>query len=455
MQTYPEMLSVEQTDSVDDLAAALASRTARVGVIGLGYVGLPLALMLSDQGFPVTGFDLDMLRIAKLSGRDSYLQTVSNEWVGSARTAGFSATIDMSVLATMDVIIICVPTPINDRCDPDLGALVASANQIAQHLRPGQLVILQSTSFPGTTDEVLIPILEKNNRLGLSACREDPAREDEFLVAFSPEREDPGNTEFARCSIPKVVGGLTPETSKLTSDLYQTVFNRVVNVSGPKAAEMAKLLENSYRFVNIGLINEVKVLCEKMKIDVWEVIGAASTKPFGFHAFFPGPGIGGHCIPVDPLYLAWKAKEFDCTMRSIEVAREINCSMPIHVVDSIRDCLNQQGKSLKDSQVLLLGAAYKKNIDDVRESPFFKIFERLSRAGCVVSYHDPHVPTVRISAEVDLNSVPLSDLAQYDAVVLLTDHSVFDCAEIAETSRLLIDTRGATRGLHSKTVVRC
>lgn len=436
-------------------AITIATRSASVGVIGMGYVGLPLALMFSDQGFPVTGFDLSMDRIALLASRTSYLRTVSDTWLGKARSAGFTATVDMSRIAQMDVIIICVPTPVDERGDPDLAPLTACAHAIAPHLRPRQLVVLQSTSFPGTTEEILVPILEKHNRLALTACRQDPATEDEFLIAFSPEREDPGNNDFTRCCVPKIVGGLTPETSRLTRSLYESVFNKVVTVSGPKQAEMAKLLENSYRFVNIGLINEIKVLCSKMNIDVWEVIDAASTKPFGFHPFFPGPGIGGHCIPVDPLYLAWKAKEFGVTMRSIEVAREINCAMPLHVVDTIRDCLNQKGMSLKGAHVLLLGAAYKKNIDDARESPFFTIFDRLTRAGCLVSYHDPYVPVVRISSHLELASVGLTDLEQYDAVVLLTDHAAFNCRDIAEKSQLLIDTRGATRAVQSNRVVRC
>jgi UDP-N-acetyl-D-glucosamine dehydrogenase len=455
METHSAVMPVEQVDVLGSLESALASHTGKVGIIGLGYVGLPLALMLSDQGFAVSGFDLDMHRIAKLSSRTSYLQTVSDQWVDSARSAGFSATVDMGLLATMDVIVICVPTPINQRCEPDLGPLIASARAIARHLRQGQLIILQSTSFPGTTDEILIPILEKNNHRGLCACREDPAGEGEFLVAFSPEREDPGNTEFARCAIPKLVGGLTRETGMLASVFYGSVFNRVVTVSTPKAAEMAKLLENSYRFVNIGLVNELKILCQRMDIDIWEVIEAASTKPFGFHAFFPGPGIGGHCIPVDPLYLTWKAKEFDFTIRSIEVAREINASMPMHVVKSIRDGLNHQGKPLKGSHVLLLGASYKKNIDDVRESPFFKVFEHLSISECLVSYHDPYVPVVRMRADLELESVAITDLSHYDAVVLLTDHSVFNCDKMAEESRLFIDTRGVTRDVNSQTVVRC
>jgi UDP-N-acetyl-D-glucosamine dehydrogenase len=435
----------------------IESRQAKVAVIGLGYVGLPLAMLFTEQKFPVTGFDIDQSKVAKLLKGESYIYRIPAPEIQTARQHGFEATSDFALLNQADVIIICVPTPLDEYHEPDLSYITKTADAIAPHLRAGQLVILESTTYPGTTEEVLVPILESGNQAGLKAARNGDGIDSAFYVAFSPEREDPGNQSVARADIPKVVGGLDKQASELAASLYGAVFNRTVPVSSPAAAEMTKLLENIYRCVNIALVNELKQLSLKMGIDIWEVIAAASTKPFGFQAFYPGPGLGGHCIPVDPFYLSWKAKEFDFRTRFIELAGEINVSMPYHVISALSSALNQRRKSMNGSKVLVLGVAYKKDIDDLRESPALTIIELLQKEGVEVKYNDPYIPFIGRGRHYDLQMpcTTLDDLAQYDCVLIVTDHSDYDYADICKQARLVVDTRNATRGIDSPDVVRC
>jgi UDP-N-acetyl-D-glucosamine dehydrogenase len=435
----------------------IAAGKARVAIIGMGYVGLPLALLYSEQNFPVTGFDIDARKVSTLTEGGSYIFRIPATEIQEARTRGFDATSDYSRLTQMDAIIICVPTPLNQYHEPDLSFIEETAKSIAPYLRPGHLVILESTTYPGTTEEVLIPILEKGNRQGLKASRAEDSGEQKFYVAFSPEREDPGNQTVARRDIPKVVGGVDAAASELAGALYGAIFNRVVKVSSPAVAEMTKLLENIYRCVNIALVNELKLLSLRMGIDIWEVIEAASTKPFGFHPFYPGPGLGGHCIPVDPFYLSWKAKEWDFRTRFIELAGEINTGMPYHVLDSVAKALNGHKKALNGARVLVLGMAYKKDIDDLRESPSLTIIELLREQGAEVSYNDPYFPTVGRGRHYDLQMTcaPLENLGQYDCALIVTDHSDYDYARIVRESQLVVDTRNATRGIKSPKIVHC
>src|SRR6202041_2803743 len=390
------------------------------------------ALLYSEQKFQVTGFDIDQRKVDTLSKGGSYIYRITTEEIQAAKAQGFTATPDYAQITKMDAIIICVPTPLNEYHEPDLSFITDTTHSIAPHLRAGQLVVLESTTYPGTTKEVMVPILEKENKAGLKAARGAEVGANEFFVAFSPEREDPGNTSVARRDIPKVIGGLNPRASELEGALYGAIFNRTVPVSSPAAAEMTKLLENIYRCVNIALVNELKLLCLRMGIDIWEVIGAASTKPFGFHPFYPGPGLGGHCIPVDPFYLSWKAKEWDFRTRFIELAGEINVNMPYHVLDSVAKALNSKKKALNGSKVLVLGLAYKKDIDDLRESPALTIIELLQDAGAEVSYNDPYFPTVGKGRKYDLHMkrVPMENLGQYDCTLIVTDPSDYDYAKI-------------------------
>ena len=443
--------------SVDQLKTRIQNHQARVGIIGLGYVGLPLALLYSEQKFRVTGFDIDTRKVDTLAKGGSYIYRIAAEEVQAAKTSGFEATADFSQLTAMDAIIICVPTPLNEYHEPDLSYITDTTHSIAPHLRAGQLVVLESTTYPGTTEEVMIPILEKENKSGLKAARNEAFTGKEFFVAFSPEREDPGNTTVARRDIPKVVGGLNRQASELAGALYGSIFNRTVPVSSPAVAEMTKLLENIYRCVNIALVNELKLLCLRMGIDIWEVIAAASTKPFGFHPFYPGPGLGGHCIPVDPFYLSWKAKEWDFRTRFIELAGEINTNMPYHVLASVASALNRHKKSLNGSRVLVLGVAYKKDIDDLRESPSLTIIELLQKDGAQVSYHDPYFPFIGKGRKYDLQMkcAELKDLGQYDCVLIVTDHSDYDFPTIVREAKLVVDTRNATRGIENAKIVRC
>jgi UDP-N-acetyl-D-glucosamine dehydrogenase len=440
-----------------ELKSKIEQKQARVAVIGLGYVGLPLALLYTEQKFSVTGFDIDARKVSILDQGGSYIFRIPTTDIQAAKKSGFSATAEYSRLTEMDAIIICVPTPLNEYHEPDLSFITDTAKSIAPYLRAGHLVILESTTYPGTTEEVLIPILEKGNRHGLKASRGDASDGQEFYVAFSPEREDPGNQTVARRDIPKVVGGLNAKASDLAAALYGAIFARVVRVSSPAAAEMTKLLENIYRCVNIALVNELKLLSLRMGLDIWEVIDAAATKPFGFQPFYPGPGLGGHCIPVDPFYLSWKAKEWDFRTRFIELAGEINTNMPYHVLESVGKALNQHKKALNGAKVLVLGLAYKRDIDDLRESPALTIIELLQKDGAQVSYNDPYFPTVGKGRKYDLQMkcAPLENLGQYDCVLIVTDHSDYDYAGIVRESQLVVDTRNATRGIKSSKIVHC
>jgi UDP-N-acetyl-D-glucosamine dehydrogenase len=439
-----------------ELFARIESRTARIGVIGLGYVGLPLALSFSNQRFPVTGFDIDTNKVRILSEGGSYIYRIPATETEVARSQGFRATSEYSQVELMDAIIICVPTPLNQHREPDMSYITSTVKAIAPHLHAGQLIVLESTTYPGTTEEVVIPLLEKNPA-GLVGERVGQDGQNVFYVAFSPEREDPGNDTVARSDIPKVVGGFSPAATELAAALYGSIFNRTVSVSSPAVAEMAKLLENIYRCVNIALVNELKLLCLRMGIDIWEVIAAASTKPFGFQAFYPGPGLGGHCIPVDPFYLSWKAKEWDFHTRFIELAGEINASMPYHVIESISAALGRRSKALNGSTVLVLGVAYKKDIDDLRESPSLTIIELLQKAGAQVKYNDPYFPSIGRGRKYNLNmkSVSLEDVSKYDCVVIVADHSDYDYPGIVRDAQLVVDTRNATRGIVSPKIVRC
>src|SRR5713226_5446144 len=442
---------------VSELKSKIDQRQAKVAVIGLGYVGLPLALLYAESGFPVTGFDIDLRKVSTLNSGGSYIFRITVPEIERARNQGFTATSEYAQLETMDAVIICVPTPLNEYHEPDLSYITGTAESIAPHLQPGQLVILESTTYPGTTEEVLVPILEKGNRLGLKAARGGESDGKSFFVAFSPEREDPGNQTVARRDIPKVVGGVNPQASELAGTLYGAIFNRTVEVSSPAAAEMTKLLENIYRCVNIALVNELQLLCLRMNLDIWEVIEAASTKPFGFHPFYPGPGLGGHCIPVDPFYLSWKAKEWDFRTRFIELAGEINVSMPYHVVSTISAALNRTRKPLNGARVLILGVSYKKDVDDLRESPALTIIEMLRQQGAFVSYNDPYFPVLLKGRHYDLKMerVPLDNIGEYDCVAIITDHSDYDYSTIVREAQLVVDTRNATRGIDSAKIARC
>ncbi len=451
------MMAESSVFALPELQARIESRTARVGILGLGYVGLPLALLFTEQGFRVTGFDIDQKKVDTLNAGGSYIVRIPPEEIAPARERGFKATSNFEQIAEMDAVIICVPTPLDDYHQPDLSYITGTAKAIAPHLRRGQLVALESTTFPGTTEEILIPLLEQGNTAGLRAEKLSGNDSDAvFYVAFSPEREDPGNDTISRYDIPKVVSGSGPVGKELAIALYGGVFHKTVPVSSPAVAEMTKLLENIYRCVNIAMVNELKQLCERMNIDIFEVINAAKTKPFGFQAFYPGPGLGGHCIPIDPFYLSWRAKQFDFRTRFIELAGEVNTAMPYYVVEKTQEALNGHRKPLHGSKVLVLGVAYKKNIDDLRESPALTIIELLRQRGAEVSYNDPYFPFVGRGRHYDLNMTcaPLDDLGNYDCVLIVTDHSSYDYAAIARDAQLVVDTRNAMSGIHTANIVR-
>jgi UDP-N-acetyl-D-glucosamine dehydrogenase len=434
--------------------ARFADRTARIGIIGMGYVGLPLALLFSEEGFAVTGFDIDPAKVDTLNAGGSYIVRIPGTQIQLAQKSGFCATADYSAIAQMDAVIICVPTPLNAYHEPDLSYITATVQSIAPHVRLGQLIVLESTTYPGTTEEIVVPALEQNPS-SLKVARESGAPG--LYVAFSPEREDPGNDTVARRDIPKVIGGMSADATELASAMYGVIFDRTVPVSSTAAAEMTKLLENIYRCVNIALVNELKQLCHRMGIDIFEVIDAAKTKPFGFQAFYPGPGLGGHCIPIDPFYLSWKAKQYDFRTRFIELAGEVNTAMPYYIIEQTSAGLNEHSKSLKGSKILILGVAYKRDIDDLRESPALTIIELLRQKGAIVAYNDPYFAKVGRGRHYDLNmtSTPLDNLAQYDAVMIVTDHTDYDYASIVRESQLVIDARNATKGIDSAKIVRC
>jgi UDP-N-acetyl-D-glucosamine dehydrogenase len=424
--------------STHALLSRISSRSARVGVIGLGYVGLPLAVEFARQGFHVTGFDVDESKTTRINAGTSYIPDVSESDLAEVVRAGrLSATTDMRRLADMDVIDIAVPTPLRKTRDPDLSYVVKAVEAVAATLKPGQLVVLESTTYPGTTDEVVQPMLEAG---GLKA-------DVDFFLAFSPERVDPGNEQFTTRTIPKVVGGIGPASTEVAAALYSAAVATVVPVSSTRVAEMVKLLENTFRAVNIGLVNEIALMCHKMDIDVWEVIDAAKTKPFGFMPFYPGPGLGGHCIPIDPFYLSWKARQTGFECRFIELAGHVNSSMPEHVISLVADALNSVRKSIRGSRVHLFGVAYKRDVNDLRESPALDILELLVRRGADVSYTDPFVPTFEHAGHT-LESVPFDaalSALQIDCAVITTDHRAFDYAKMAAALPLIVDTRNALK----------
>jgi UDP-N-acetyl-D-glucosamine dehydrogenase len=441
--------------TLPELKQRIESREARIGIVGMGYVGLPLALLFSAERFRITGFDIAENKVSTLNSGGSYIVRISPESIQEAQKAGFHATSDYSEVASMDAVIICVPTPLNEYHEPDLSYVTGTVESLAPYVHEGQLIVLESTTYPGTTEEIVVPLLEKGNRNGLKAAR--VAGDIGFHVAFSPEREDPGNDTVARHDIPKVVGGCDPGAVELATAMYGSIFRRVVPVSSPAVAEMTKLLENIYRCVNIALVNELKQLCMRMGIDMHEVIDAAKTKPFGFQAFYPGPGLGGHCIPIDPFYLSWKAKEYDFRTRFIELAGEVNIGMPYFVIEHTTAALNEHRKAMKGSKILVLGLSYKRDIDDLRESPSLTIIELLRQKGAEVSYNDPFFPHVGRGRHYDLNmtNTPLDEIEKYDAVLIVTDHSTYDYKDIVNRSQLVIDTRNATKGIQSEKIVRC
>jgi UDP-N-acetyl-D-glucosamine dehydrogenase len=457
MQTAIPAISSTAVALKEDAVTKLESRAARVGIIGLGYVGLPLALLFAEEGFRVTGFDIDSSKIDVLASSQSYMCRIPKTEIALAKDRGFHATADFARISNMDAVVICVPTPLNKFREPDLSYITETVKSIAPHLRAGQLVVLESTTYPGTTEEVVLPLLEQGNPMKLHASRTSSDAGNVFFLAFSPEREDPGNNTVARSDIPKVVGGVDAFSTEIATALYASIFRQTVQVSSTAVAEMTKLLENIYRCVNIALVNELKLLCLRMGIDLWEVIAAAKTKPFGFQAFYPGPGLGGHCIPVDPFYLSWKARECDFATRFIELAGEINVAMPYHVVDFIAEALNARSKALNGSKILILGVSYKKDIDDLRESPAITIIEALTKRGALVSYNDPYFPRIGKGRKYDLQMqcVSLESLGEYDCAVIITDHSDYDYAKIVEEAQLVVDTRNATAGIQSPKIVRC
>jgi UDP-N-acetyl-D-glucosamine dehydrogenase len=424
----------------------------KVGIVGCGYVGLPLALRFGEAGHIVTGFDTDPAKVEKLNAGQSYIQHIPAAKISEFVKAGkFSATTDFAAVAGVDAVLICVPTPLDERREPDLSYVEQTARAIRRYVQRNQLVVLESTTYPGTTEELVLPILEQSGlKCPVAAGPDAENIATDFFLAFSPEREDPGNKQFGLAQIPKVVGGITPPSGRAAQNLYAQVVARVIPVSTTRAAEMSKLLENIFRCVNIALVNELKLLCLRMNMDIWEVIDASATKPFGFMPFYPGPGLGGHCIPVDPYYLSWKAREYDFSTRFIELAGEINTNMPYVVVDNVAGALNQRAKALKGSRILVLGVAYKKDVDDLRESPTLKIMQLLGERGALVDYNDPYFPQLHKMRHFDyahMKSVELNakTLASYDCVVIATDHSSYDYAAIVDGAQLVVDTRNATR----------
>jgi len=428
----------------EELLSKINNQSARVGVIGLGYVGLPLIRAFIRAGFSVNGYDVDQSKVDSLQAGQSYIKHIPSEWVQDwSRSGKFAATSDMARLSEADVLIICVPTPLGKSREPDLSYVESTTEAIAAALRPGQLVILESTTYPGTTRDIMLPILE---RRGLRAGQD-------FFLAYSPEREDPGNPDYSAEGIPKLVGGLDEASADLAVALYSQAIVKIIRVSSCEVAEAAKIVENTYRSVNIAMVNELKVVFNRLGIDVWEVIDAAKTKPFGFQAFYPGPGLGGHCIPIDPFYLSWIARRAGLTTRFIELAGEINTSMPNYVVSRLSDALNDHGKPLRGSRICVLGAAYKKDVDDPRESPSFDLMNRLIKKGAIVTYNDPHIPVLPATrhwpnlTRMESQELTPDYLASQDCLLIATDHSAYDYAHILEHSQLVVDTRNAMRGL--------
>ena len=445
--TAPKLSQAGAGVEVEALRLGFAGRRAKVGVLGLGYVGLPLVKAFNAGGFPVTGFDIDREKVAQLEAGESYIRMIPSSVVREMVDGGrFHATVDFAETAAMDAILICVPTPLNRSREPDLSYVERTAEAIALHLRAGQLIVLESTTYPGTTAELLRPILERG---GLKSGRD-------FFLAYSPEREDPGNPKYETAAIPKVVGGDGPVAAELAATLYGQIVTQVIPVSSLAAAEAVKLTENIFRAVNIALVNELKVIFEKMDIDIWEVIDAAKTKPFGFMPFYPGPGLGGHCIPIDPFYLTWKARQYDVNTRFIELAGEINTAMPLHVVRRLGEALDERaGKGLRGARVLVVGAAYKKNVDDIRESPALRILDLLRERGAAVDYYDPYIPEIRTAREhAKLSGMKSIDwtpenLGTFDAALICTDHDGVDYEALVRSCPLVVDTRNATKDIET------
>lgn len=440
--------------------ARVQDRSLHLGIIGLGYVGLPLTLLFSEERFRVTGFDIDPAKVELLNAGKSYIHRIEPEHIQEAQAAGFRGTTDFRAIAEVDAVLICVPTPLHEDHTPDMSSVISTMEALAPYLRAGQLVALESTTYPGTTEEIVVETINRHGAgRGLKVLRGDENADllDGVMVAFSPEREDPGNVTTPRRDIPKVIGGVDARATAAAAALYGAVFERTVTMSSPAAAEMTKLLENIYRCVNIALINEMKQLCIHMGLDIWEIVNAAATKPFGFQAFYPGPGVGGHCIPVDPFYLSWKAKRFGFATRFIELAGEVNEAMPEYVVQTTARALGRGGVELKGAKVLVLGVAYKRDVDDLRESPALSVIELLQQGGAVVSYNDPFFPEVGRGRKYDLQmrSVPLDQVKSFDCVVIVTDHTSYDYARIVEDARLVVDSRNATKGIDSEKIVRC
>jgi UDP-N-acetyl-D-glucosamine dehydrogenase len=438
--------------STDRKPEFFAGKGLKIGIIGCGYVGLPLALRFAEVGQIVTGFDTDQSKVDKLNAGGSYIQHIPAEKIREhVEGKRFSATSDFKRLREMDAVLICVPTPLDERREPDLSYVQDTAISIAPNLQKHQLIVLESTTYPGTTEELVLPILEKGGlRCPVSRGEGQENPSTDFYLAFSPEREDPGNKQFGLAQIPKIVGGINPASSRAAGGLYAQIVSRVVPVSSTRAAEMVKLLENIFRSVNIALVNELKQLCLRMNLDIWEIIDSAASKPFGFMPFYPGPGLGGHCIPVDPYYLSWKAREYDFATRFIELAGEINMAMPYHVVDAVAAALNERQKSLKGSKILLLGVAYKKDVDDLRESPSLKLLELLTQSGALMDYNDPYFPALFKMRHYDFSKMRSAELtpehlAGYDCVLIATDHSSYDYDAIVRHSKLVVDSRNATR----------
>jgi UDP-N-acetyl-D-glucosamine dehydrogenase len=455
---------LSEVRTVREWIGLVERREVHVAVIGLGYVGLPLALLFAEERIRVTGFDIDAAKVEALNRGESYIHRIAAEEIAAARAVGFRATTDFAEIKECDAVLICVPTPLHPDHTPDMSFVTGTLEALAPHTRAAQLVVLESTTWPGTTDEIVVPMLERMGPVkvlrgkGSGPRAQGPEGElDGLLVAFSPEREDPGNVTVARRAIPKVIGGVGASATAAAVALYGAIFDRTVTVSSPAAAEMTKLLENIYRGVNIALVNELKQLCLAMGIDIWEVIDAAATKPFGFQAFYPGPGIGGHCIPVDPFYLSWRARQFDQPTRFIELAGQVNEAMPEFVLRTVERALLREGKELNGAKVLILGLAYKRDVDDLRESPALTLFDLLEKAGAAVAYNDPFFPTVGRGRRYKLEtaSTLLEKIGEFDCVVLVTDHSAYDVAALVGASKLFVDTRNATRGIVAGNVVRC
>ncbi|MDK2971481.1 MAG: UDP-N-acetyl-D-glucosamine dehydrogenase [Candidatus Sumerlaeota bacterium] len=447
MTATASLLDQSLNPAATQLIDKIRNRTAVIGVIGLGYVGLPLLIEFHKAGFPVIGLDIDTSKIESLRAGKSYILHIPGENVAAmAASEKFSASSDMADANKCDALLLCVPTPLTHHREPDITYVTCTCESIAPAMRAGQIVILESTTYPGTTDEVMVPILEKGS--GLKAGRD-------FFVAYSPEREDPSNKSFSTATIPKVVGAMTPQGLEAAKSLYDAVVVKTIPVSSTRVAEATKLMENIFRCVNIAMVNELKVVFQRMDIDIWEVIEAAKTKPFGFMPFYPGPGLGGHCIPIDPFYLTWKAREYETPTRFIELAGEINTEMPKYVVSQTMEALNEQGKALKGSRILLIGLAYKADVDDLRESPTFKLIELFEKRGAEVLFHDPHIPEIMMTREhaalAGRKSVPLDEAAKCDATVISTAHAAVDYAKLGKIAKVIVDTRNAMVGVTDAT----